>query len=147
MDFPLWPGRGRRPSEAEQNTGHGWVFPRPDGRTANCGGPGLCLECGNLAAHRAAYERRLWETVEPPLGRLTSAVVRANAVTAEFTAALNDVMLTLEPAPPTPPEIPLPVRDERAHSRACGIVPHGHGQRCHPNCPTCHGIEERFLDA
>ena len=25
------------------------------------------------------------------------------------------------------------------HSRACGIVPHPHGQQCSWNCPTCHG--------
>lgn len=28
-----------------QNTGHGHVFPRPDGRLARCGGPGICKEC------------------------------------------------------------------------------------------------------
>lgn len=27
------------------NTGHGHVFPRPDGVKARCGGPGLCAEC------------------------------------------------------------------------------------------------------
>lgn len=28
---------------------------------------------------------------------------------------------------------------EGPHSRACGVIPHQHGDRCHPNCPTCHG--------
>jgi hypothetical protein len=28
------------------NTGHGHVFPRPDGVKARCGGPGLCSVCG-----------------------------------------------------------------------------------------------------
>lgn len=27
------------------NTGHGHVFPRPDGRVARCGGPTLCGVC------------------------------------------------------------------------------------------------------
>lgn len=30
-------------------------------------------------------------------------------------------------------------RDNRPHSRACGIVPHPHGDGCHPTCPVCHG--------
>jgi hypothetical protein len=25
------------------------------------------------------------------------------------------------------------------HSRACGIVSHEHGEKCHSNCPTCWG--------
>jgi hypothetical protein len=131
VDFPAWQGRGARPSEAEQNTGHGWVWPRPDGRTARCGGPGLCNECGNLAAHRAAYERRLWETVEPLLWWDDTDAIRA----------------VLEPVPPVKPEPELPARDERAHSRACGILPHGHGPQCHADCPTCHGVEEMTLRA
>ena len=27
------------------NTGHGHVWPRPDGRKARCGGPRFCQEC------------------------------------------------------------------------------------------------------
>ena len=27
------------------NTGHGHVYPRPDGLKARCGGPGICTEC------------------------------------------------------------------------------------------------------
>jgi hypothetical protein len=30
---------------AGTNTGHGHVWPRPDGLRARCGGPGLCAEC------------------------------------------------------------------------------------------------------
>ncbi len=30
-------------------------------------------------------------------------------------------------------------RDQRPHSRACGITRHDHGPDCHSNCPTCHG--------
>lgn len=30
-------------------------------------------------------------------------------------------------------------KDDRPHSRACGITPHNHGVWCHQNCPTCHG--------
>jgi hypothetical protein len=32
-----------------------------------------------------------------------------------------------------------PPRDNRPHSRACGIWVHQHGAACHSNCPTCHG--------
>jgi hypothetical protein len=27
------------------NSGHGWVWQRPDGVHARCGGPGMCREC------------------------------------------------------------------------------------------------------
>jgi len=27
--------------------------------------------------------------------------------------------------------------DRRPHSRACGIQPHDHGERCSKDCPTC----------
>jgi hypothetical protein len=30
---------------SNSNTGHGHVFPRPDGMRARCGGPGMCSEC------------------------------------------------------------------------------------------------------
>lgn len=29
------------------NTGHGWVYKRPDGRVARCGGPKICKECAD----------------------------------------------------------------------------------------------------
>ena len=29
------------------------------------------------------------------------------------------------------------IRDNRPHSRACGIAMHEHGPQCNPNCPTC----------
>ena len=31
--------------ERRENSGHGHVYPRPDGVRARCGGPGLCVEC------------------------------------------------------------------------------------------------------
>lgn len=33
------------PRNANPNSGHGHVFPRPDGVMARCGGPGICIEC------------------------------------------------------------------------------------------------------
>jgi hypothetical protein len=35
------------------NTGHGHVFPRPDGAKARCGGPALCSECAADQARKA----------------------------------------------------------------------------------------------
>lgn len=35
-----------------KNTGHGHVFPRPDGVRARCGGPGLCAECSRDLARK-----------------------------------------------------------------------------------------------
>lgn len=38
------------------NTGHGHVFPRPDGVKARCGGPAFCKVCASdLATQRAGY--------------------------------------------------------------------------------------------
>lgn len=34
----------RQPT-SDANTGHGHVFPRPDGVKARCGGPGICTRC------------------------------------------------------------------------------------------------------
>jgi hypothetical protein len=38
-----------------------------------------------------------------------------------------------------PPEFTygVPVKDNRPHSRACGIRKHDHGIECAPDCPTC----------
>lgn len=40
-----------------------------------------------------------------------------------------------------PPGLPAPIwaKDERPHSRACGIKIHEHGAACAPDCPTCAG--------
>lgn len=44
------------------NTGHGHVWPRPDGSVARCGGPGLCPQCARDEAYfygrRAALQGR-----------------------------------------------------------------------------------------
>lgn len=34
-----------QPGAPGSNTGHGHVFPRPDGARARCGGPALCSHC------------------------------------------------------------------------------------------------------
>lgn len=49
----------------EMNTGHGHVFPRPDGFKARCGGPGLCPECANDSMRQrngATARKRIEET-------------------------------------------------------------------------------------
>jgi hypothetical protein len=38
--------------ETATNTGHGHVFPRPDGVRMRCGGPGLCAECSRDLARK-----------------------------------------------------------------------------------------------
>lgn len=44
----------REPSGPGTNTGHGHVWPRPDGVKARCGGPGICEECASDIRHVAA---------------------------------------------------------------------------------------------
>lgn len=43
-----------QPGAPGQNTGHGHVYPRPDGARARCGGPGLCRQCAADAARKNA---------------------------------------------------------------------------------------------
>lgn len=31
-------------------------------------------------------------------------------------------------------------KDERPHSRACGMLIHPHGIQCKPDCPTCNKV-------
>src|SRR5689334_18771042 len=38
---------------SNKNTGHGHVYPRPDGVKARCGGPSLCSECARDYARYA----------------------------------------------------------------------------------------------
>jgi len=40
----------------ERNTGHGWVYPRPDGMKARCGGPAMCSTCAADATRKTVYE-------------------------------------------------------------------------------------------
>lgn len=49
--------RRRAVARGESNTGHGHVWPRPDGLKARCGGPVLCAECARDAAQKAVEER------------------------------------------------------------------------------------------
>lgn len=37
---------------SDTNTGHGHVYPRPDGVKARCGGPGICSECASALARK-----------------------------------------------------------------------------------------------
>lgn len=39
----------------------------------------------------------------------------------------------------TGPWEPYKEKDQRPHSRACGVKPHAHGSACSTNCQTCHG--------
>lgn len=41
-----------------QNTGHGHVFPRPDGVRARCGGPAICSMCAKDQAARLQSEQK-----------------------------------------------------------------------------------------
>jgi hypothetical protein len=154
-----WPGAGARPTETERNVGHGHVFPRPDGRRSACGGPGMCGRCGEDSVHRAAHERDVEAATAPSLALLRDALDRLTdgdrpasraALRSLLGTALDALTAALVPAEPPEPVVPGFYRDERAHSRACGLIPHGHGHACHVNCPTCHGridFEGAFLGA
>lgn len=43
-------------SDDQRNTGHGHVYPRPDGVKARCGGPVICAECARDAARKAVED-------------------------------------------------------------------------------------------
>jgi hypothetical protein len=44
-------------SDPNHNTGHGHVFPRPDGVRMRCGGPGICKECALDLARKIAVKQ------------------------------------------------------------------------------------------
>lgn len=44
------------PYDGWENTGHGHVWPRPDGVKARCGGPGMCSACNNDEKWYLAYK-------------------------------------------------------------------------------------------
>jgi hypothetical protein len=138
-----------RPDDAARNVGHGHVHPRPDGRRARCGGPGLCGSCSAEATQKAAEDWDRFQSARDSLARVAGAVALLHSEEPVSRSALSDLLapalegLTAalaveEPPPPPPDENPFGL-DMRVHSRACGIVPHGHGSACHRNCPTCGG--------
>lgn len=46
------------PATLAANTGHGHVFPRPDGVRARCGGPALCGECAKDFVRKATSQSK-----------------------------------------------------------------------------------------
>jgi len=139
-----------RPTDAERNVGHGHVHPRPDGRVARCGGPGVCRECSAEAVQKAGEDwdrfnaaaeglaaldtaRLLLDQEDPPLTKAALRVLLDRAL-----AGIRPALVVEEPPAPEP-VASLYGFDERVHSRACGIQPHGHGSFCHRDCPTCGG--------
>ena len=131
-------------TEAERNVGHGHVFPRPDGRRARCGGPGLCRECSQEAVLRAGADQDRRESIAAALGLLQGLCsllrdnepVRRGVLLEHLEKALQD--LDKQYVVPVREE-PAPAKDLRVHSRACGIHEHSHGPSCAPDCPTCGG--------
>lgn len=56
---------------SDPNTGHGHVFPRPDGVKARCGGPGICSECARDLArkqHEASNAKDIARTSKERVG-------------------------------------------------------------------------------
>jgi hypothetical protein len=68
---PVEFGAGR-PVTVGSNTGHGHVWPRPDGHKARCGGPALCAECARDYArvHDRPWSRDALARPERVGGRL-----------------------------------------------------------------------------
>lgn len=46
-------------------SGHGHVFPNPDGSRARCGGPGICMECSLEADQEKLYDTGAEERPTP----------------------------------------------------------------------------------
>ena len=51
------PEPGSTAAHGNPNTGHGHVFPRPDGVKARCGGPAICAECALDAQRKRIAEK------------------------------------------------------------------------------------------
>jgi hypothetical protein len=124
-----------------QNVGHGHVFARPDGRRSRCGGPALCRECSRDAAVAAAQEQATRERHAVTVARLRGlvALLRGNEPVKRGTIVESLELSLADLDPPVSADAAPAVKDDRVHSRACGIHDHAHGPACHPNCPTCGG--------
>jgi hypothetical protein len=46
-----------QPGAPGSNTGHGHVYPRPDGARARCGGPALCGKCAADLARKSGAQQ------------------------------------------------------------------------------------------
>ena len=81
-----------QPGAPGSNTGHGHVYPRPDGARARCGGPALCGKCAADLARKSGSlsgedeRRRAWEaghaalaSIEPFLDTLDGFVAATRA--------------------------------------------------------------------
>lgn len=60
------------------NTGHGHVYPRPDGARMRCGGPAMCSSCA-LDAARKAQPKSAIDNLMPHLIEALRAATAANA--------------------------------------------------------------------
>jgi len=81
-------------SKPDLNVGHGRVFKRPDGESADCGGPGVCSECAfDLARVRQIRD----ELREQALDRTLDPLAAHQAVSAQNNALdmLADINIEL----------------------------------------------------
>lgn len=59
------------PGAEGQNTGHGHVYPRPDGAKARCGGPALCDVCAKDQARKDAETTKWHRRTNGRTGQVT----------------------------------------------------------------------------
>ena len=89
----------RLPSE-DKNTGHGHVFPRPDGVKARCGGPALCSECAfdYFRKYQDGAPQKAAEAPKPPFPGTASmyACEHKLAVTEEWMRGWNACLDTID---------------------------------------------------
>lgn len=80
------------------NTGHGHVYPRPDGARARCGGPGVCADCSRDLARKKKEEGAvekvksladLEQVLAAALNAHRTARTASEAASRNETAALN----------------------------------------------------------
>jgi len=81
--------------QANQNVGHGHVFPRPDGVKARCGGPVICAECARDAARKAVQDSgELLAAVELPPGNKDEPPITFEALSYALFSLDDNAVLT-----------------------------------------------------
>lgn len=137
---------------AQENTGHGHVYPRPDGIRARCGGPGICAECSREAARKASGETTITPT-PVTVERLTNESVRTLRLVHKLTGDPLVIGVCDELLAARETIAKMKVHDHQRRTQIMALqatvseLQHGSQERSPAvdKCPTCEGSGQLWL--